>query len=58
MGKDGKFRWTGSLDKLPLVLLYILQELRTFDITDGIDLEEALVLMIRNKPRMGGSYQY
>jgi Phosphorylase superfamily len=58
MGKDGKFQQTGSLDKLPLVLLYALQELRTFDLTDGVDIEESLSLMVRNKPRMGQTYQY
>jgi nucleoside phosphorylase len=56
--KDGTFRRTGSLDKPPPVLLHALQELRTFDITDGVDLEEPLSLMIRNKPRMGEHYRH
>jgi nucleoside phosphorylase len=58
MGKDGKFQRTGSLDKPPPVLLHALQELRTFDITDGVNLEESLSLMVRNKPRMGENYRY
>jgi nucleoside phosphorylase len=57
-GKDGKFQRISSLDKPPPVLLHALQELRTFDITDGIVLEESLSLMIRNKPRMGERYRY
>jgi nucleoside phosphorylase len=56
--KDGKFRRTGSLDKPPPVLLQALQKLKTYDITDGVDLEESLSLMIRNKPRMGRTYIY
>jgi nucleoside phosphorylase len=56
--KDGKFRRTGSLDKPPPVLLHALQELRTFDITDGVDLEESLSLIIQNKPRMGEHYRH
>jgi hypothetical protein len=51
MGKDRKFQRTGSLDKPPLVLLHALQELRTFDLTDGVDVEGSLSLMVRNKPR-------
>jgi nucleoside phosphorylase len=58
MGKDGKFQRTGSLDKPPPVLLHALQELKTFDITDGVNLEESLSLMVRNKPRMGENYRY
>ncbi len=58
MGKDGTFQRTGSLDKPPPVLLHALQELRTFDITDGIDLDTSLSLMVRNKPRMGETYRY
>jgi nucleoside phosphorylase len=57
-GKGGKFRRTGSLDKPPSVLLSALQELKTFDLTDGVDIEEPLSLMIRNKPRMGQTYRY
>jgi nucleoside phosphorylase len=58
MEKDGKFRRTGSLDKPPPVLLHALQELKTFDITDGINLDEPLSLMAQNKPRMGQTYRY
>jgi nucleoside phosphorylase len=58
MGRDGKFQRTGSLDKPPPVLLHALQELRTFDITDGVNLEEPLSLMVRNKPRMGENYRH
>jgi nucleoside phosphorylase len=57
-GKGGKFQRTGSLNKPPLVLLHALQELRTFDITDGVNLEEPLSLMVQNKPRMGQTYRY
>jgi nucleoside phosphorylase len=57
-GKDGNFQRTGSLDKPPPVLLHALQELRTFDITDGVNLEEPLSLMVQNKPRMGKTYRY
>jgi hypothetical protein len=39
MGKDGKFLRTGPLDKSPPVLLHALQELRMFDLMDGIDIE-------------------
>jgi nucleoside phosphorylase len=46
MGNGGKFQWTGSLDKPPPPLLYALQELRTFNITDGVNLEESLSLMV------------
>jgi nucleoside phosphorylase len=52
MGRNGKFRRTGSLDKPPPVLLHALQELKIFDETDGVELGEPLALMIRNKPRM------
>jgi len=58
IGKDRKFQRTGSLDKPPPALLHALQELKTFDITDGVNLEESLSLMVRNKPRMGERYQY
>ncbi|KAH8588542.1 hypothetical protein B0O99DRAFT_746711 [Bisporella sp. PMI_857] len=58
MEKDGKFQRTGSLDKPPPVLLHALQELKTFDITDGVNLEESLSLMVRNKPRLGQTYRY
>ena len=58
MGKDGKFRRTGLLNKPPLVLLYALQSLKEQDITDGIDLTESLSLIIRNKPKMGENYRY
>jgi hypothetical protein len=58
MEKDGKFQRTGSLDKPPPVLLHALQELKTFDITDGVNLEESLSLMVQNKPRMGQTYRY
>ena len=56
--KDGKFQRTSSLDKPPPVLLHALQELRTFDLTDGVDIEGSLSLMVRNKPRMGQTYLY
>jgi nucleoside phosphorylase len=58
MEKDGKFQRTGSLNKPPPVLLHALQELKTFDITDGVNLEESLSLMVQNKPRMGRTYRY
>jgi nucleoside phosphorylase len=58
MGKDRKFQRTGSLDKPPPILLHALQDLKVFDETDGIDLQESLSLMIRNKPRMAEKYQY
>jgi nucleoside phosphorylase len=58
MEKDGNFQRTGSLDKPPPVLLHALQELKTFDITDGVNLEESLSLMVRNKPRMDQTYRY
>jgi nucleoside phosphorylase len=58
MEKDGKFQRTGSLDKPPPVLLHALQKLRTFDITDGVNIEDSLSLMVRNKPRMGKTYRY
>ena len=53
MEKDGKFQRTGSLDKPPLVLLHALQELKTFDIMNGVNLEESLSLIVQNKPRIG-----
>jgi nucleoside phosphorylase len=58
MGKDGKFQRTGSLDKPPAVLLHALQVLRIFDITDGVNMEEGLSLIVRKKPRMGQTYRY
>jgi nucleoside phosphorylase len=58
MGKDGKFQRIGSLDKPPPILLHALQELRTFDLMDGVDIKESLSLMVRNKPRMGQTYLY
>ncbi|KAN0089551.1 hypothetical protein V8E51_019811 [Hyaloscypha variabilis] len=58
MEKDGNFQRTGSLDKPPPVLLHALQELKTFDITDGVNLEESLSLMVQNKPRMRQTYRY
>jgi len=58
MGKDGKFQRTGSLDKPPPVLLHALQKMKMYDITDGVNLEEPLSLMARNKPRMGEHYRY
>src|SRR5277367_4322796 len=57
-GKGGHFQRTGSLDKPPPVLLQALQELRTFDITDGVNIKESLSLMVQNKPRMGQTYRY
>ena len=57
-GKGGKFQRTGSLDKPPPVLLHALQELRTFDLTDGVDIVGSLSFMVRNKPRMGQTYRY
>jgi hypothetical protein len=58
MERDGKFLRTSSLDKPPPVLLHALQELKAFDITDGVNLEESLSLMVQNKPRMGQTYRY
>lgn len=57
-GKDRDFRRTGSLNKPPSVLLHALQELRTFDITDGVDIQGYLSLMVQNKPRMNETYRY
>jgi nucleoside phosphorylase len=57
-GKGGKFQRTGSLDKPPAVLLHALQALKTFDLTDGVDIERSLSLMVRNKPRMGEFCRY
>jgi nucleoside phosphorylase len=57
-GKGGQFHRTGYLDKPPAILLHALQALKTFEITDGIDIEGSLSLMIRNKPRMGKFYRY
>lgn len=55
-GKGGKFQPTGSLDKPPSVLLSALQELKTFNLTDGVNIKGPLSLMVRNKPRMGQTY--
>jgi nucleoside phosphorylase len=57
-GKVGKFQRTGSLNKPPPVLLHALQELKTFDLTDGVDIEGSISLMVQNKPRMGRTYRY
>jgi nucleoside phosphorylase len=57
-GKSGIFRRTGSLDKPPLVLLHALQSLKELEITDGIDLDASLSLMVQNKPRMGETYRH
>ena len=57
-GEGGRFHRTGSLDKPPPVLLHALQELRTFDLTDGVDIEGSLSFMVQNKPRMGQTYRY
>ena len=48
----------GSPDKLPLVLLHALQGSRTFDLTDGVDIQGPLSIMVQNKPRMGQTYRY
>jgi nucleoside phosphorylase len=56
--KDGKFQRTGSLDKPPSVLLHALRELKTFDLTDGVNVKGSLLLMVRNKPHMGQTYLY
>jgi nucleoside phosphorylase len=56
--QGGEFRRTGSLNRPPSVLLHALQALKTFHETDGIDIEEALSIMIRNKPRMAKKYKY
>lgn len=56
--KGKEFQRTGSLDKPPPVLLHALQALKTFDITDGVDIEGSLSLMVQNKPRMGKVYRY
>jgi nucleoside phosphorylase len=58
IGKDGKFQRTGLLNKPPLVLLHALQSLKERDITDGINIESSLSLMVQNKPRMGEVYRY
>jgi len=57
-GKGGMFQRTGSLDKPPRVLLHALQSLKEREITDGIDLEASLALMVQNKPRMGETYRH
>jgi nucleoside phosphorylase len=57
-GKGGIFQRTGSLDKPPLVLLHALQSMKEREITDGIDLEASLSLMVQNKPRMSETYRY
>jgi nucleoside phosphorylase len=56
--QGGKFRRTGSLNKPPLVLLHALQTLQIFHETDGIDIREALSIMIKNKPHMAKKYKY
>lgn len=58
IGKGGQFQRIGSLNKPPAVLLHGLQALKTFDPTDGVDIEGPLTLMVRNKPRMGDTYRY
>jgi nucleoside phosphorylase len=58
IGKGGKFQRTGSLDKPPAVLLHALQTLKTFDLTDGVDIGRSFSLMVRNKPRMGEFYRH
>ncbi|KAH6679336.1 putative kinesin light chain [Halenospora varia] len=58
VGQGGEFRRTGSLNKPPPILLNALQELRTFDITDGVDIQECLSIMVQNKPRIGRTYRY
>jgi nucleoside phosphorylase len=55
--KAGKFQRTGSLNKPPPVLLHALQELKTWDITDGINIQGSLSLMAQNKPHMGELYR-
>jgi nucleoside phosphorylase len=57
-GKGGGYQRTGSLDKPPLVLLHALQELRTFDLIDGVDIQGPLSIMVQKKPRMGQTYRY
>jgi nucleoside phosphorylase len=57
-GKGGEFQRTGLLEKPPPVLLHALQKLKTFDSMDGVNLEEPLSLIVRNKPRMGEDYRY
>jgi nucleoside phosphorylase len=57
-GKGGEFQRTGSLDKPPLVLLHALQELRAYDLTDGVDIEGHLSFMVQNKPRMRHTCRY
>ena len=57
-GKGGRFQQTCSLDKPPPVLLNALQELISFDLTDGVDIEESLPFTVWNKPRMGQTYRY
>lgn len=58
MGNSGRFQRTGSLDKPPPVLLHALQALKTFDLTDGVDIEGSLLSMVQNKPRMSQTYRY
>ncbi|KIN07122.1 hypothetical protein OIDMADRAFT_71425, partial [Oidiodendron maius Zn] len=55
---DDKFRRTGSLDKPPPAMLHALQELKTYDITDGVDLQKMLSLLAQNKPRMAKMYRH
>lgn len=58
--QGGEFRRTGSLNMPPPVLLHALQALKTFHETDGIDtsIQEALSVMIKNKPHMAKKYKY
>ena len=57
-GKGGQFQRTGSLNKPPAVLLHALQALQTRTLTDGVDIEGSLTLMVQNKPQMGATYRY
>jgi nucleoside phosphorylase len=56
--QGGKFRRTGILNKPPIMLLHALQALKIRDITDGINLEEALEAMADKKPRMVDDFGY
>ncbi|KAH8648332.1 hypothetical protein BGZ60DRAFT_499727, partial [Tricladium varicosporioides] len=58
MGNGGKFQRTGSLDKPPQVLLHALQELKTFNLINGVDIKGSLAFMAQNNPRMGQTYRY
>jgi len=57
-GKGGQFQRTGSLNKPPAVLLHAMQALKTFDLTDGVDIEGPLTLKVQSKPRMSDTYRY